>query len=55
VHAETANFKEAVVGNVELHVSTNTEVNVVMQVGTVNEKVLVQADGSGANHLRICG
>lgn len=44
VHAEAANFKEGVVSNVEVHVSTNAEVNVVMQVGTVSEKVLVQAD-----------
>jgi hypothetical protein len=44
VHAETANFKEAVVNNVEVHVSTNTEVNPVLQVGTVSEKVTVQAD-----------
>jgi hypothetical protein len=44
VHAETANFKEAVVNNVEVHVSTSTEVNPVLQVGTVSEKVTVQAD-----------
>jgi hypothetical protein len=44
VHAEAANFKEAVVNNVEVHVSTNTEVNVTMQVGTISEQVTVQAD-----------
>jgi hypothetical protein len=44
VHAEAANFKEAVVNNVEVHVSTNAEVNPVLQVGTVSEKVTVQAD-----------
>jgi hypothetical protein len=44
VQAEAANFKEAVINNVDVHVSTNTEVNVVMQVGTLSEKVVVQAD-----------
>jgi hypothetical protein len=44
VHAEAANFKEAVTNNVEVHGSTNAEVNVVMQVGTVSERVIVQAD-----------
>ena len=44
VHAEAANFKEAVTNNVEVHGSSNAEVNVVMQVGTVSEKVMVQAD-----------
>ncbi len=44
VHAEAAAFKEAVISNVDVHVSTNAEVNVTMQVGTVSEKVMVQAD-----------
>ncbi len=44
VQAEAQNFKQAVINNVEVHVSTNAEVNVVMQVGTVSEKVMVQAD-----------
>src|SRR6476660_3265802 len=44
VHAEAANVKEAVTNNVEVHGTSNAEVNVVMQVGTVSEKVMVQAD-----------
>ena len=44
VQAEAQNFKEAVINNVVVHVSTNAEVNVVMQVGTLSEKVVVQAD-----------
>lgn len=43
VHITAGSFKESVTNKVEVHVSSNTEVNAVMQVGTVNEKVEVQA------------
>ena len=38
------NFKEFVTNSVEVHVSTTTEVNAVMQVGAMSEKVMVQAN-----------
>lgn len=44
VHVRQGSFKEEVVSNVEVHVSTNTEVNVTLQVGAVNEQVSVQAN-----------
>lgn len=44
VHASSKGFKEAVIDNVQVHVSTNANVKITLQVGTVNEKVLVQAD-----------
>jgi hypothetical protein len=44
VRAEANGFKEEVVNNVEVHVSTNTNVKMTLQIGTVSEKVLVQAD-----------
>jgi Carboxypeptidase regulatory-like domain/TonB-dependent Receptor Plug Domain len=43
VHITQGSFKEAVINKVEVHVSSNTEVNAVLQVGTVSEKVEVQA------------
>jgi len=39
-----ASFKEFVESGVEVHVSTNTSVNAVLQLGAVSEKVTVQAD-----------
>ncbi|WP_254059364.1 carboxypeptidase regulatory-like domain-containing protein [Granulicella sp. L46] len=44
VHAQAAGFKEEVVDKVQVHVSTNTNVLISLQVGAVNEKVLVKAD-----------
>ena len=37
-------FKEFIADGVEVHVSTNTSVNASLQLGTVSEKVTVQAD-----------
>ncbi len=55
VHAEAANFKEAVINNVEVHGSTNAEVNVVLQVGTASEKVTVSRHCAGTDHFRAVG
>ncbi|HVJ09059.1 MAG TPA: carboxypeptidase regulatory-like domain-containing protein [Acidisarcina sp.] len=44
LHVSQGNFKESVVKGIEVHVSTNVEVNTVLQVGAVTEKVTVQAD-----------
>ncbi len=44
VHVEQANFKEFVAKDVEVHVSTNSEVNAKLDVGNVSEKVTVEAD-----------
>ncbi len=44
VRAKAIGFKEEVVNDVEVHVSTNTNVKITLQIGTVNEEVLVQAD-----------
>jgi len=44
VHIEAGNFKEFISTGVEVHVSTNTTVNATLQVGSVSEKVTVQAD-----------
>jgi hypothetical protein len=44
VHITAGNFKEFVSTGVEVHVSTTTEVNATLQVGSVNEKVTVQAN-----------
>jgi carboxypeptidase family protein len=44
VRATSANFKEAITKNVELHVSTTTTVNMQMQVGAATEVVSVEAN-----------
>jgi len=44
VHITAPGFKEFVSKGVEVHVSTNTSVNAVLQLGAVSEKVTVQAD-----------
>ena len=44
VQVEQGNFKQYVETGVQVHVSTNTEVNAVLSLGTVNEKVTVQAN-----------
>jgi hypothetical protein len=44
VQVEAPNFKEFVATSVEVHVSTNTSVNAVLEVGAVSEKVTVQAE-----------
>lgn len=44
VQVTQGNFKEFVVTGVIVHTSTPTQVPVVMQVGSVNQKVTVQAD-----------
>ena len=44
VTIEQPNFKEFVSNGVEVHVSSNTAVNAVLEVGAVSEKVSVQAD-----------
>jgi len=44
VQIEATNFKAFVATSVEVHVSTNTSVNAVLQVGAVSEKVVVQAE-----------
>ncbi|MCU1248342.1 MAG: Cna B-type protein, partial [Edaphobacter sp.] len=44
VHITSANFKEFVSTGVEVHVSTTTEVNASLEVGSINEKVTVQAN-----------
>jgi hypothetical protein len=43
VRVEQSAFKESIVTGVDVHVSTNTEVNAVLQVGSVSEKVTVTA------------
>jgi hypothetical protein len=43
VHITAGNFKEFVSTGVEVHVSTTTEVNAALEVGSVSEKVTVQA------------
>lgn len=44
VHVTSGNFKEFVSTGVEVHVSTTTEVNASLEVGSINEKVTVQAN-----------
>lgn len=44
VHVDAPTFKESISIGVEVHASTNTEVNPVLQAGSVDEKVTVQAD-----------
>jgi len=44
VHIVSGNFKEFVSTGVEVHVSTNTEVSAVLQIGAVTDKVTVTAD-----------
>jgi hypothetical protein len=44
VHITMGNFKEFVSTGVEVHVSTTTEVNASLQVGSVTEKVEIQAN-----------
>jgi hypothetical protein len=44
VHVSQGNFKEYIETGVQVHTSTNTEVNAVLQVGAVSQKVTVQAD-----------
>src|SRR3984957_16911329 len=44
VHITMSNFKEFVSTGVEVHVSTTTEVNASLQVGSVTEKVEIQAN-----------
>ena len=44
VDVESANFKKAVENDVEVHTSTNTEVNVTLQVGSTGETVTVEAN-----------
>jgi len=44
VHVTSGNFKEFVSTGVEVHVSTTTEVNATLEVGSINEKVTVQAN-----------
>jgi len=43
VHVTSGNFKEFVSTGVEVHVSSTTEVNAALQVGSVTEKITVQA------------
>jgi hypothetical protein len=43
VHIKSGNFKEFVSTNVQVHVSTTTEINATLQIGSVTEKVTVQA------------
>lgn len=44
VHVTSGNFKEFVSTGVEVHVSTTTEVNASLEVGSISEKVTVQAN-----------
>jgi hypothetical protein len=44
VQVTSGNFKEFVATGVEVHVSTTTEVNAVLQVGSMTEKVTVQVN-----------
>jgi hypothetical protein len=44
VHISSGNFKEFVSTGVPVHVSTTTEVNASLQVGSVNEKVTIEAN-----------
>jgi Carboxypeptidase regulatory-like domain len=44
VQVTSGNFKEFVTTGVDVHVSTTTEVNATLQVGSMNEKVTVQAN-----------
>ena len=44
LHVTQANFKEFVAKDVEVHVSTPTEINARLDVGNVSEKVTVEAD-----------
>jgi hypothetical protein len=44
VHITAPGFKEFVSKGAEVHVSTNTSVNAILQLGAVSEKVTVQAD-----------
>jgi hypothetical protein len=44
VRVDAPGFKEFIATGVEVHVSTNTSVNVTLQLGAVSEKVTVQAD-----------
>jgi hypothetical protein len=44
VQIAAPHFKEAISTGVEVHVSTNTEVNAILQPGAVSENVTVQAD-----------
>jgi Carboxypeptidase regulatory-like domain len=44
VHVTSGNFKEFVSTGVDVHVSTTTEVNAVLEVGSISEKVTVQAN-----------
>lgn len=44
VHVTSGNFKEFVSTGVEVHVSTTTEVNAALEVGSISEKVTVQAN-----------
>jgi hypothetical protein len=44
VQVTSGNFKEFVTTGVEVHVSTTTEVNATLQVGSMNEKITVQAN-----------
>jgi hypothetical protein len=44
VHVTAGNFKEFVSTGVEVHVSTTTEVNAALEVGSISEKVTVQAN-----------
>jgi hypothetical protein len=43
VHVAAGNFKEFISTGVEVHVSTTTEVNAPLEVGSISEKVTVQA------------
>src|SRR5438270_2921369 len=44
VHVTAGNFKEFVSMGVEVHVSTTTEVNATLEVGSISEKITVQAN-----------
>jgi hypothetical protein len=44
VQVTSGNFKEFVTTGVDVHVSTTTEVNAILQVGSMTEKVTVQAN-----------
>ncbi len=44
VQVTSGNFKEFVTTGVDVHVSTTTEVNATLQIGSMNEKVTVQAN-----------
>jgi len=44
VHVKQGNFKEYVETGVEVHTSTNTKINAVLQVGGASEKVTVMAN-----------